>query len=266
MRRAILRVVVYLWCITYASAFQLPYFARQASLGDATVSDIGKLSGMFNNPAVVNSQEISFALTEWFYETRAGSVLASYNIKNWFFFAAGFNYLSYGQISSYDENGNFLGEFSPYSLSFKACITKQFYDKLSVGLGIQKVRELIYYKSSSECHFNLGLIYSRKFLNFGASLLGPKESTINTGISIKVFKDLLILSALSYDHAKELKAKLGVEYYWQKVAFRIGYNDGRFSIGIGYLPESGWVIDYALTNHKELGITNGFSVSIKKNP
>ncbi|MBS4015419.1 MAG: hypothetical protein KGZ86_03180 [Candidatus Latescibacteria bacterium] len=246
--------------LSYAIYYNIPYFAKSAGLGEATVSSLGEISGFYKNPAVMNSNTVSFNLTEWLVETRAGSVIGSYNIKDYFMLGGGLTYFSYGQMRSYDEYGNPLEYFSAGLWQYQISAAKQLYNQVSLGIGLKGLHQTIAQTSETKFIGNFGVIYYAKMFNIGISVHDPTDVSFDAGVSVKPVQNLVLLGAINYQ--EEIKFKAGIEYTYQPIALRVGYNEKHITAGIGYI-QKGFQFDYAIVDHDLLGLTHHFSITIK---
>jgi long-subunit fatty acid transport protein len=248
----------------YAIYYKIPYSARPAALGEATVSLLGDANNIFYNPASLNSKNISFNLTEWFVDTRAGSCFGSYRYENYFTVGAGVTYFTYGQLRYFDAEGNPGDYFNAGLWQYRLSIAKQLYHHISLGVGAKLLDQNIATVQTTQTTLDYGLIYYAKLFNVGASLHNPTMCNVGTyfdiGASAKPIKDLLLLVAINYQDALSWRA--GIEYNYKPMSFRIGYNNKRLAFGIGY-HERNFSLDYALANYNDLGLTHQFSITIK---
>lgn len=244
---------------SFAIYYNIPYFARDASLGEATASSFGDITAIFYNPAVINSKSASFSLTEWFIDTRAGSLVGSYPVRDYLTIGGGLAYFSYGQMRYYDEYGNPLEYFSAGLWQYQLSIAKQFYNRVSLGVGLKGLHQKIADTNETKFIGDIGVIYYTNLFNIGVSVHDQTNISLDAGVSIKT-KDFIWLAAINYKD--EIMLKAGVEFNYKPMAFRIGYNDNDLSAGIGY-NQKGYSFDYAITDHGLLGLTHHFSITIK---
>lgn len=247
---------------TYGIYYQIPFFARANALGEAMVSVPGDASSIFYNPAGITSKTISFSLTEWFLDTRAGSCAGSYNYKDYFNIGAGISYFSYGQMENIDEQGYITGKFSAYLTQVKIGISKQ-YKILSAGFATKLLDERIETITKTKISTDLGVLVNTKILNAGIGiqdLASSDQTLVNLGISIKPIKDLLVACDINFQEGT--KVKVGLEYYYRPLFLRTGYNDSKVSFGLGYIRNN-FILDYTVSSHSQLGLTHHFSFTIK---
>jgi hypothetical protein len=245
---------------SYAIYYKIPYCAKSTGLGEAVVSSLGEITGLYKNPAVINANTVSFNLTEWLVDTRAGSCIGSYQLKDYFIVGGGITYFSYGQMRSYDEYGNPLDYFSADLWQYQISAAKQFYNRVSLGIGLKGLYQSIAETTDTKFIGNFGAIYYAKLFNIGFSIHDPTDISIDAGISIRPIQDLLLLTAINYQD--EIIFNAGIEYTYKPIVLRIGYNDNHISAGIGYMQKR-FQFDYAIADYGLLGLTHHFGITIK---
>lgn len=264
MKKLLILILVGICGIGYSIYYKVPYFARPAALGEAMVSVQDNSYNMFYNPASINTNTISFSLNEWFIDTRAGTCAGSYKVKNYFTIGAGLSYFSYGQMQTFNENG-VAGEYFTGGLwQYRIGIAKELYKHFTFGIGSKILHQSIETNTETKIMPDIGLIFANKYINIGASLhdilVSDVKAATDFGVSSEPIKGLLVLAAINYQEKVNMRA--GIEYNFKPVFFRIGYCDKNLSAGIGY-AQKGFVFDYAFVNHKDLGLTHQFSITIK---
>jgi len=264
MKKLIILGLIGICGIGYSIYYKVPYFARPAALGEAMVSVQDNADNLFYNPACINKNTISFSLTDWFIDTRAGSCAGSYNVKNYFTIGGALSYFTYGQMQYFNENGEAGDYFSAGFWQYRLSVAKEIHKYFTLGIGSKVLHQAIDTITETKIMPDLGLIFTSKYVNVGASvhdlLVSNSKMITDIGISAKPVKDLLILAAINYEEKVSVRA--GIEYNYKPVFFRVGYADNNLSAGIGY-EQKGFVFDYAFVNHKDLGLTHQFSITIK---
>ncbi|MEO0092595.1 MAG: hypothetical protein ABIK61_07790 [candidate division WOR-3 bacterium] len=243
----------------------MPFFARATALAEAMAGVPGDVSSIFYNPAGIDSKTISFSLTEWFLDTRAGSCAGSYNYKNYFNIGAGISYFSYGQMEYVDEQGNITGKFSAYLTQARIGLSKQ-YKIFSFGLATKLLDEQIETITKTKFATDLGVLVNTKLFNTGVGIQDLAicdQTLVNWGVSIKPIKDLLIACDINFQEGT--KVKIGLEYYYRPLFLRTGYTDSKVSFGLGYMRNN-FIFDYAVSSRSQLGLTHHFSFTIKYIP
>lgn len=262
MKRIILVSIITCLAISSLQAiyYRIPYFARPAALGEATVSVLGDATGIFTNPASINNKIVSFSLTEWLLDTRAGSCVGSYNVMDYFMIGGGVTYFSYGPMRYFDDEGNPGDYFSADIWQYRISLAKQLYNRISLGIGTKILQQNIETVKETKFLADFGAIYYSKLFDVGASVHDPTDVSFDVGISAKPVKDLLLLVAMNYQDKAVMRA--GIEYNFKPVSFRIGFNNKRLAGGIGY-QQQGFSFDYALTDYGQVGLTHQFSITLK---
>jgi hypothetical protein len=248
----------------YSIYYKIPYFARPAALGEAMVSMQDNAYNMFYNPASIYNNSISFSLTEWFIDTRAGSCAGTYKVKDYFTVGSALSYFTYGQMQYFNENGEAGDYFSAGLWQYRLSVAKEFYKYFTLGIGSKVLHQSMDTITETKLMSDLGLIFTSKYINIGASvhdlLVSDYKMTTDIGVSAKPINNLLILAAVNYEEKVSMRA--GIEYNFKPVFFRVGYADKNLSAGIGY-EQKEFVFDYAFVNHKDLGLTHQFTITIK---
>jgi len=264
MKKLIILGLVGICSIGYSIYYKVPYFARPAALGEAVVSVQGNSDNMFYNPASLNKNTICFSLTDWFIDTRAGSCAGSYMVKNYFTVGGALSYFTYGQMQYFNEDGEPGNYFSAGFWQYRLSIAKEVYKYFTLGIGSKLLHQSIDTVTETKFMPDFGLIFTSKYVNVGASahdlLVSDSKMTMDIGVAAKPINNLLILAAVNYEDKAAIRA--GIEYNFKLVFFRVGYADKNLSAGIGY-EQKGFVFDYAFVNHKDLGLTHQFSITIK---
>ncbi|MCX8014757.1 MAG: hypothetical protein N2748_01940 [candidate division WOR-3 bacterium] len=242
---------------------KIPYFARPGGLGEAFSAVKDDAAGIFYNPAGLNIKTVNFSLTEWYFDTRAGAFAGSYNYKDLLTVGAGLVYYSYGQLQYFNDEGIAGDYFSGGYWQTKFRLSKQINKLFSIGSAFKLNYQKIDTVGKTENNFDFGILSSFQVVNVGFYVQDIKDERIWAGgIAIRPVKDLLLTSDLTYQEQVNFMA--GIEYYLNPLYIRFGYNHEkkRISSGIGYKQKS-YIFDYTISNHRNLGITHQFSISIK---
>ncbi|MEO0072272.1 MAG: hypothetical protein ABIK10_02365 [candidate division WOR-3 bacterium] len=241
--------------------YQMPYSARSIGLAEANVSFLGDIGAIAYNPAVLMENMIGFNLTEWFIDSRIGSVIGSYNVKDKFLIGGAFSYLYYGVMPIYNELGTNEGQMSADLYSYQLAIKKGFFNsKLSCGASIKGLVERIAQNKTQALYPQVGIIYTTKIFHFGGSVAITSHPISQVGLTAKLPYRFILLAATSYQ--AKLDFRLGLESQVNKLAFRAGWSPKALSLGIGY-TEGNYQFDYAIRNYKELGPVHSFSLTIR---
>jgi hypothetical protein len=261
-----LLLVLSLIGIDYRPAFlEIPALGRPAGMGSAYTAVSDDPAGVFYNPAGINQDGLRFALTEWLLDTRMASGAGSVRVGKVGILAAGVKYLSYGTLSSWDEAGNFLGDFSAYSLQAKIALARRLARVLSVGAGMGYVTEKVDDWSLGRMSGELAL--HADFGKLGAGLavrdfMDRKAPFVKAlGVYGTPIKHVLI--AVEVEHAGELRVKAGAEVSVSKFALRGGYDGQSPCFGLG-LNLNRMSLDYALVVHNRLGLVHQLSLGVSR--
>ncbi len=264
MKKLIILGLIGICGIGYSIYYKVPYFARPAALGEAMVSVQDNAYNMFYNPASINTNSISFGLNEWFIDSRAGTCAGSHKVKDYFTVGGALSYFTYGQMQYFNEDGEPGNYFSAGFWQYRLSIAKELYKYFTLGIGSKLLHQSIDTVTETKLMPDFGLIFKSKYVNVGASVhdlsVSDYKITTDIGVSAKPINSLLILAAVNYEEKATIRA--GIEYNYKPVFFRVGYADKNLSAGIGY-AQKGFVFDYAFVNHKDLGLTHQFSITIK---
>jgi hypothetical protein len=257
--------------IDYHPAFLgISTFGRPTALGTAYAAIAEDAAGVFYNPAGPNRDGLAFALTDWLVDTRIASGAGAYRINDLGTVAAGLNYLSYGDLARWDENGNLLGSFSSYSLYGKVAFAHTFADLLSAGLGVGYVAEAIDDWTAGSLTLDAGL--KAQVAVFGAGIAirdftGAKNPFLKSfGVHARPVKFLLL--AVEAEHLNQLTLKGGAELSLSSLVLRGGIKgssagDLTPSLGLG-LKFRGMSLDYAAMIHSKLGLVHQLSLGVNR--
>lgn len=257
--------------------------ARPAALGGAYTALAQDAHALQYNPAGLAGacqSQASFMHNQYFQSIN--QEVGSVALRQGFGFA--FNYLNFGSVpettvSQIDGTG---ARVSLTDLSLGAGYGRRVSDRLSLGLGIKYVSEVIAGYTASGAAADLGAMLAvndRLRLGYAIQNLGPeikfqsrKESLSQlhrlgavyrlelSGMPLHLSAD--VLKEKSEDAKLALGAELTVR---QKLGLRVGYN-GRndagtgLALGIGWSEER-WALDYAFVPFGDLGSANRVSLS-----
>lgn len=175
-------------------------------------------------------------------------------------FATGINYF-----------GNEFYQEQSLLLSFSRSLQQKFY--WGISLHYMKL-QIANYGSDFSYGIDVGFVTKiTQKLNWGFFASNINRTTFKksneglpqtfaTGISILPLHDLIVNFDIFKDAAFPLEIRMGIEYQlFQRIAVRAGFTTEptQFCLGLG-LPFSYFVLDYALTSHLDLGLTNYFSI------
>lgn len=263
MKKTIILTLIFIGNLLLAFDNKIPYFARASGLGEAFAAVKDDATGIFYNPAGLNINNVSFSLTEWYFDTRAGAFAGNYNYKDLLTIGAGLVYFSYGQLRYFNEDGIAGDYFGAGFWQAKFGVSKQICKLISIGTAYKFNYQKIDTVGKSASDFDFGVLSALNVINLGFYIQDISDNRIYTGgVAIKAIKDLLMTADLSYQN--KLSYMMGIEYNLKPIYFRLGYNSdkNRIATGIGYTQKN-YIFDYTISNHQNLGITHQFSISIK---
>jgi hypothetical protein len=252
-----------LLALDYRPAFlDAPALSRATALGSAYAGG-DDAAAVFLNPAGISRNGLQFALSDWLVGTRLAAGAGTFALGGIGSFGAGVKYLSHGTLSRWNEDGNYLGDFSAYSMQGRLGYGRRVLGQLAVGVGAGLLAERVDSTSVGALTGDLGLRYTWRFLTAGLALrdfagtLTPFSKTL--GIAAAPWRGLLVTAEL--EHTERLRIRAGIEYAWAKLALRGGFDGSRpcggFGVKIGQAT-----LDYALVVHRELGLVHQISVGV----
>lgn len=246
------------------SFLRVPLRAVPASLGEATVSMSGDISGAIGNPGSLPfcpGREVSGGFVRYIDGIQMGNIAYAHPWGGNAALALSLSYLNSGDIkqtSLADPTGEGLGYFGYSATVLQAGYGRRTTDRLSAGAGVKLIYERTLDYSSNGGALDLGCLYrmdpswvARKLFmapggrNYGTSLtaglainnLGvafqPFMETrermpliVRAGLEYRPFADkLLLLVAGNKATDDPVKANLGAEFnFVPHLALRAGYN------------------------------------------
>lgn len=275
--------------------------ARQVALGEASIASVTDLNSIFWNPAGlrgVRGVQTSFSYVNWFADMNytAGAIGVRWRPVG--VFAVSIASLDYGDIPeaivSDDNQGDArTGQtFSGDDLIVGAAYSREFTDRLAIGLGVKFLRENLFTYSEQTFAYDVGTNYDVGFYgtrlamsaqNFSGSVdwLGDDGDRIEgydiplvfrVGISTQVIgsdqamfsagsmHDLTFSSEAINTNDFSERVHLGLEYVFADVfslrgGYRFNYEVGNASFGAGFtqsLSDIRIQIDYAYVSYQYL--------------
>lgn len=286
--------------------------ARQSAMGEASIAVVRDVNSVFWNPANISgieSLEASFTYTRWLADMNyvSGAVGARWDGIG--IFAISIAALDYGDIPEATvRGGGSLGDartgnnISGGDLMAGVAYSREFTDRLSIGVGAKFIRESLWDYAVNTYSFDVGTSYyigymgtrlSMSAQNFGGSVSWLDEESdrvegydlplvFRIGLSTNVIGGTnaffdggpmhrLVFSAEainSNDYNERLN--LGAEYWFSdflavRGGYRINYADGNWALGFGLAPEfSGMQVrlDYAYVMYDFLDAPHRFTLSL----
>ncbi|MEX2115513.1 MAG: PorV/PorQ family protein [Bacteroidota bacterium] len=237
---------------------ELPFSARNAALGEATVADYSSALSAHINPAIlagVQSFSISLSHQQWVQDVQSNFLFVSIPTS---FVNAGISVsmTSIGGIEIRDIPGPPSGVFSSRSATIAGLVAFQYDSDLSFGASIKHAYEKIYVDEAASVLFDVGAMYRTpieglfggvSIRHFGIvdqmreSRSRPPTQT-SFGLSYRTalddFEMLGVLSATSGTVTGAIRSQVGFECQYSKVvSLRLGYQSAYevrgFSFGLG---------------------------------
>jgi hypothetical protein len=284
--------------------------ARQAALGEASIASVRDVNSVFWNPAgtsAVESFEASFSYTKWLADLNYMSAAAGFRWGGVGVLTLGVSTLDYGDIeealvtsvtgSNDTRTGNtFSGDDMLVTLGF----SREFTDRLSIGISAKWVRESLTEFSESILLFDVGTNYDMRYKgfrlamsaqNFGTDVKFLEESTRTEGFDVPLifrvgFSGDLIgpdgLAAMGETHRLTASIEavstndfserfhVGGEYWFGNLlafrgGYRFNYDEGNFSAGFGLnapLADTALRLDYTYVAYEFLDAPHRFTLSL----
>ncbi len=224
MKKYFLFTVLFLWSISASpqnfnkagrTSFQflkIGVGARNAALGESGIASMDDINSVFWNPAAISGiqgTQATFDYTNWFADLNITSAAIGYNFEQFGTFAVFYSGLNYGQIQEAlvtsasgkvdTRTGNI---FTGSDLEIGLTYSKEFTDKLSIGVGAKYLREDLFIYSSSLFAFDVGTYYKTGWhgirLAMSAQNLGTPARWLNTGVESQQSYDLPIIFRIGW--------------------------------------------------------------------
>jgi len=274
---------------------------RAAALAGSFVANNDDVDVMFYNPAGIgslNGRPISFSFVKHLLDINSASLSYSRNIGNIGRFAAGIQYINYGNFTEADEFGNRTGEFKAgdfaFTLGYSNVLDKNFY----YGVNVKLIYSIIASVSSSAYAFDVGLQYkipsSKWSFGFSVSNMGAQFSSYGSvkeslpldmrlGFA-KTLAHLPLTIYFSFNKLSDNYSTFGDRFNQftvggeitisKSVLFRFGYDNekrselkvgstagfGGFNLGLG-INISSYRVDYSYSSLGSIGALHRFGVS-----
>ena len=226
--------------------------ARAAAMGGSFLTVTNDPTGMFYNPATLNTVEgmqASFTVLKHLLDINSGSASFATTIEDFGVVGVGVNFVNFGTFTRTDRINRDLGEFGPSDLAVVAGWGGELGDNISVGLDAKMIFSSIDDQSSTALALDGGILYrdttarvqaGLSILNLGSQLSSYGETTEELPVDLKVgisheLRGLPLLIALNFhrllDDNDEFLDRLssfsiGGEFRISKpLRFRFGYNN-----------------------------------------
>ncbi|MFC2082285.1 type IX secretion system protein PorQ [Bacteroidota bacterium] len=266
---------------------------RAASLAGSYVANDDDPNVIFYNPAgisLLSDIPVSFSYLSHLLDINSASIAGSYEIESIGRFAAGIQYINYGDFTQADQFGNKLGEFGAGELAMLVGYSNQLDTDFYYGANVKFIYSSIADRSSAAFALDLGLHYAipDSKWNFGFSILniGSQVSSyfdekedlpmdIRAGVSKELehmpFRFYFSFNKLNEDEGdfftKFRKFTFGGEFRLSKaIKLRLGYDNEKrkelkigttaglsgFSLGVG-INVSDYFVDYSFSSMGSIG-------------
>lgn len=261
--------------------------ARQTAMGEAAISVVRDVNSVFWNPAGISgiqSGEASFSYNRWFTGLNCFSAAVGYTMGDLGTLGLSATSIQYGdipealvQVPSGSADTRTGSTFTGSDMMVGATFSRQFMDRLSIGVSVKYLQEKLWLYSCGAVAFDVGTFFdtgfrgirfamsfqnfgnSVKFLEFGqqtegydlplvfrlgasVDLINPNDAFINAGAAHRL---TLALDAVnSNDYGDRYNA--GAEYSFMgfggfdlslRGGYRFNYTEGRVSVGAGIQGE-----------------------------
>lgn len=274
---------------------------RAAALAGSFVSNNDDPNVVFYNPAGIknlNGNPVSFSFIKHLMDINSASLAYSFEMEQYGRFAAGIQYINYGDFTEADEFGNELGEFGANEFALSLGYANELDENFNYGVNVKLIYSGIAEKSSMGIATDIGLQYALPSDGwvFGVSVLnlGTQLSTyfdksedlpldVRLGFSKRLEK-LPLTFSLSLNNLTDDKDdfsdrlsnfSFGGELRLSKaVKLRIGYDNEKrsdlklggsaglagFNMGLGILI-SDYNFDYAFSSMGSIGALHRVGIS-----
>ena len=238
---------------TASSHLSMPFSARSAALGKATVADNGFLSSWLVNPANLGTTgQVSILLThsQWIQDVQTQHIGTQVPLA---FGTIGFlvSSTSVSGIEIRETPGPPIGTFTAHFASFQAGFARKIQESIVAGISLKYVYEKIYVDEATGFGFDVGLTYLTpvqglavglavtnvgelgKFRSDPSRLPGAARFGGRYLISYDDFEFGLHAAIANDLHLGTTHGHVGVESWYQRtVALRVGYESGFETHGI----------------------------------
>jgi hypothetical protein len=252
--------------LDYRPAFlEISTFGRPLALGGAYTGISDDAAGIFFNSAGPRQDGLRFALTDWYIDTRLASGAGALRLGNVGMLSAGLNYLSYGDMTRWDDQGNVSGQFSAYSLCGKVAFNHTFVNVFSAGVGLGYIAEKVDDWNAGAMGVDAGV--RAAWPQFGAGFAIRDFASTKVpfakalGIYGRPIKQLLISAEV--EHTDHLNVRAGAEFTIDVISLRGGYDGANPCFGLG-LKMKQVTLDYAGVFHNRLGLVHQLSLGVNR--
>ena len=274
---------------------------RAAALAGSFVAGNDDPNVIFYNPAGIYSLEnkpVSFSYISHLLDINSASASYSQEVSDLGRFAAGIQYISYGDFVEADGFGNKTGNFGAGDLAMLLGYANQLGENFNYGANVKFIYSSIASQSSTGLAFDLGLQYifpndgwviGFSALNMGSQISSYFDKTEKLPVDVRIgfTKKLAYIPFKFYGSFNKLNEKqdkilehfsqftFGGEFRFSKaVQFRFGYDNEKrrelkigttaglagFNVGLGVLI-SDYKFDYAYSSMGTIGGLHRIGIS-----
>ena len=274
---------------------------RAAALAGSFVASNDDPNVIFYNPAGIYSLEnkpVSFSYVSHLLDINSASVSYSQEVEDLGRFAAGIQYINYGDFVEADQFGNKTGDFGAGDLAMLLGYANQLGENFNYGANVKFIYSSLASQSSAGFAVDLGLQYlfpedgwaiGFSALNLGSQLSSyfDKNEKLPVDLRIGFTKKLQYMPFKFYGSFNKLNEKadnffnrfsqftFGGEFQFSKaVSFRFGYDNEKrkelkldtsaglacFNLGLGILI-SDYKVDYAFSSMGLIGGIHRIGIS-----
>ena len=264
--------------------------ARPEAMGGAFTAISNDVDALMWNPAGlerVSGVEQTFAHDSWIENINVDYIGFATRLSKQSVLGVGLEYVGYGDIPSYNNDGDSRGSYNAYDLMGVVSYARKIHKNLSAGVSIKSFQEKIQDEKASSMAADFGLLYSLERLNLGLAAKNfggsmkfisedcPVAQNINFGAAYKITDSLLASGDVYMPSDSDVSMHFGSEYIYKKIkntniALRAGYKtntnglDSMAGISFGFGAKyKSWAMDYAFAPYGDLGISHRISIKMK---
>lgn len=286
--------------------------ARQTAMGEASIAIVRDVNSVFWNPANISGVddfELGFSYVKWLADMQYVSGAAGYRLGTFGILSGFVASLDYGDMeealvtsgsgASDTRTGN---TFSGSDLMAGLAFSKEFTDRLSIGIAGKYIYEGLFSYSTSTIAWDVGTNYDLGYKgirlamsaqNFGGAVEYLEQGSqiesfdlpiiFRIGVSMNLLSDgenSLVSMAPGHNLQVGFEAintndynerfHIGAEYTFQdflalRGGYRMNYEEGNLALGFGLSPEISGVelrVDYAYVSYEFLDAPHRLSMTL----
>ncbi len=274
---------------------------RAAALAGSFVANGDDPNVMFYNPAgikALQNKPASFSFLKHLEDINSASLVYSQEINDWGRFAAGIQYINYGNFIEADQFANKLGEFGAGDLALTLGYANQLDENFFYGVNVKFIYSSIADYSSTGLATDIGLQYhipeerwsfGFSILNLGSQLTSYVNTTENLPLDVrfgfaKTLQNLPLTFFASLNKLNEKHEKFGDRFTQftfggefklsNTLRLRLGYDNQKrkelkvgssaglagFNMGLG-IKISDYMFDYGFSSMGLIGAMHRVGIS-----